>query len=88
MVAPLTLLELIIVETNHSVCLGRRNRSADSETETTCVRNAHCLRLEAHQYQMSAGDGDERAKFADFVLLTEQRFPGDSKGVAAAIPKD
>ena len=37
MVAPLTLLELIIVETNHSVCLGRRDRSADSETETTCV---------------------------------------------------
>jgi hypothetical protein len=51
-------------------------------------RNAHCLHLEAHQYQMSAGDGDECAKFADYVLLTEQRFPGDSKGVAAAIPKD
>ena len=29
--------ELIIVETNHSVCLGRRDRSADSETETACV---------------------------------------------------
>ena len=51
-------------------------------------RNAHCLHLEAHQYQISAGDGDERAKFADYVLLTEQRFPGDAKGVAAAIPKD
>ena len=83
--------------TRHSALHGTQSLSSASSGQFEprlctvsfefCVSGTLCTVLCIYT-SMSMSGGDERAKFDDPVWLTEQRFPGDSKGNTAAIPTD